>query len=48
MKSLRENYNGSAEDKYHMNIMKAVLKYLYFKLQDVFPFENYANRLKES
>ena len=31
-----------------MNIIKADLKELYLKLRDVFPFENYVNRLKEA
>ena len=46
MKSLREHYYGSAKGRSHMNTTKADLKDLYFKRQDVFPFEKYVNRLK--
>ena len=48
MRSLRDNYNDSAEGKRCMNIAKADFKELYFKRQDVFPFEKYVNRLRES
>ena len=46
MKTLREHYDGSAKGERCMNITKADLKDLYLKLQDVFPFKNYVNRLK--
>ena len=46
MKALRENYYGSAEVECCMNITKADLKDLYFKQQDVLPFEKYVNGLK--
>ena len=48
MKSLREYYNGSAKGERCMKIKKVDLKVLYFKNQDVFSFENYVNRIKES
>jgi len=48
MKSLRERYDGSAEGERRMNITKVDHKELYFKCQDVFPFEKYVNRLKEA
>ena len=38
MKSLRVNYDGSAEGKRRMNIKKVDLKELYFKCQDFSPF----------
>ena len=47
-KTLREHYNGSAEGGRCMNITKADMKELYFKHQDVLPFEKYVNRLKEA
>ena len=45
MKARRENYYGSVEGGRHMNITKLYLKELYFKRQDVSPFEKYVNRL---
>ena len=48
MRSLRDNYNDSAEGKRRMNIVKAYFKELYFKRQDVFTFEKYVNRRRES
>ena len=47
MKALREYSDSSDEGERSMNIMKSDLKDLYFKRQDVFPFGNYVNRLKE-
>ena len=46
IKVLRENYYGSDKGERHMNITEADLKEIYFKLQDVFPFEKYVNKLK--
>ena len=48
IKSLREHYTGSGKGEHHMNITEASMKELYFKSQEVFPFEKYVNRLKES
>ena len=46
MKALREHYNGSAKGERRMKTPKLELKELYFKRQDVFPFEKYVNRIK--
>ena len=48
LKALRDHYNGSDEDKRCMNTKTADLKELYFKCQEVSPFEKYVSRLKES
>ena len=42
-----EHYDGTAEEETRMNVMKANLKEIYLKIQDVFPLENYFNQLKE-
>ena len=42
-----EHYDGTAEGEIRMNVMKANLKEIYLKIQDVFPLENYFNQLKE-
>ena len=48
MNSLREYHDVSAKVERRMKIIKAGLKELYFKRQDVFPFEKYVNGLKEA
>ena len=48
MKALREYSDSSDEGERSMNIMKSDLKDLYFKRQDVFPFEKCVIRLKEA
>ena len=48
MKSLTEYSDSSNEGERFMNITKLDLKELYFKRQNVFPFEKYVNRLKEA
>ena len=40
-------YDVVAEGEQNMNVMKANMKELYFKRQDMFPLGNYFNRLKE-
>ena len=48
MNSLREYHDVSAKVERRMKIIKAGLKELYFKRQDVFPFEKNVNGLKEA
>ena len=48
MKAPSENYNGFYEGERLMSITKADLKELYFKRQDILPFEKFVNRLKEA
>ena len=48
IKALREHCDGSSEVNHHMNITKEYLKYIYFKLQDVFLLKSYVNSLRES
>ena len=46
MKDIKEYYDGSAEGERRMNTTEVDMKELQFKRQDVFPLENYVNRLK--
>ena len=48
MKAPSENYNGFYEGERLMSTTKADLKELYFKRQDILPFEKFVNRLKEA
>ena len=39
------HYDGGVEGEQRVNSIRADLKYLSLKRQDVFPFEKYVNRL---
>ena len=41
------HYDGGVEGEQRVNSIRADLKYLSLKRQDVFPFEKYVNPLKE-